>query len=109
MVDFNNLDEKLSRDWGDWTQKEGESPFSEPWIYVLFFHDFGAEDQARLTNLASFLSAYTTCFHDGKLYYTYKITHSISPDDSRNAVVRNNAYDLRLTDESIHHIGRNKP
>lgn len=78
-------------------------------VITLHNYDFGAEDQVRLTNLASFLSAYTTCFHDGKLYYTYKITHSISPDDSRNAVVRNNAYDLRLTDESIRHIGRNKP
>ncbi len=44
MIVFNNvnwLDEKLAADYGDGTANY----FGNPWVYVLFFHDFNAEDR----------------------------------------------------------------
>lgn len=75
----------------------------------LHNNNFDAEKQANLANLARFLSERTTAFRDGKIYYTYKISHTVSSDDNRNGVVRNNAYNLRLTDGSISAIGRPQP
>ncbi len=75
----------------------------------LHNNNFDAEKQANLDNLARFLSERTTAFRDGKIYYTYKISHTVSSDDNRNGVVRNNAYNLRLTDGSISAIGRPQP
>lgn len=71
--------------------------------------NFSADKQASLQDLASWLSLHTTGFRNGKIYYSFSITHAVSTDDSRNGVVRNNAYNLRLTDASISAIGRPAP
>lgn len=71
--------------------------------------NFSADKQASLQDLATWLSIHTTGFRDGKIYYSFSITHAVSTDDSRNGVVRNNAYNLRLTDASISAIGRPAP
>lgn len=51
---------------------------------------FSATEQAALNSFANNLSEKTTCFRDGKMYYTY----TVSP------IVRNNAYNLSLVEEA---------
>lgn len=68
---------------------------------------FSATEQIALNSFANDLSEKTTCFRDGKMYYTY----TVSP------IVRNNAYNLSLVEEaegespqrSISGIGRPTP
>lgn len=75
---------------------------------TLVNESFSAEDQTHLASLASWLSERTTGFRDGKMYYTYKIKHT-GPDSQEYGVVRNNAYNLTLTNGSISRIGRPTP
>ena len=60
---------------------------------------FSAGDQVKLNNLAATLSGMTTCYRDGKMYFTYTL----------DEIVRNNAYNLMLQDTSITGIGRPTP
>ena len=60
---------------------------------------FSSEDQKKLNNLAATLSGMTTCYRDGKMYFTYTL----------DEIVRNNAYNLMLQNSSITGIGRPTP
>ena len=64
---------------------------------------FNDTEKADLKNLEEKLEGWTHGYRDGKMYYTYKIKHG----DTRYGVVRNNAYNLTLT--NITGIGRPTP
>ena len=56
--------------------------------------DFTTTEQDALNSLASTLSTKTTCFRDGKMYYTYTL----------GDLARNNAYNLSLAEEAATNI-----
>ena len=66
---------------------------------------FSDVEKADLKILEEKLEGWTRGYRDGKMYYTYKIKHS----GTQYAVVRNNAYNLKLQNSSISGIGRPTP
>ena len=60
---------------------------------------FSSGDQEKLNNLAATLSGMTTCYRDGKMYFTYTL----------DEIVRNNAYNLMFQNSSVTGIGRPTP
>ena len=64
---------------------------------------FDDTEKADLKILENKLEGWTRGYRDGKMYYTYKIKHS----DTQYGVVRNNAYNLTLS--NITGIGRPTP
>ena len=73
---------------------------------TLTNESFNDDEKAGLTRLAAALSGWLSGYRQGKMYYTYKIKHNNTPT---YGVVRNNAYNLTLTSESITAVGRPTP
>lgn len=77
----------------------------------------GEGEQEELTSLSNTLSGTLTGYREGKMYYTYKVKTETSTNVWENKVLRNNAYNLTLVEEtegespkkSISGIGRPTP